>query len=97
MSEPGPFDRILESSATRDRSARGVLMAMGVIGVVLLLLVLVPGSPLHSKGGGVPSGLPTASSASSSAPAGSSTSPSTTSAGSASGATKLPKVPDGYE
>ncbi|HXH20932.1 MAG TPA: hypothetical protein VNN10_02805 [Dehalococcoidia bacterium] len=44
MSEPGPFDRILESSAARDRTARGVLLAMGALGLLLLGFVLFGGS-----------------------------------------------------
>ena len=44
MSEPGPFDRILESSASRDKTARAILIAMGVLGVILLAFVLFSGS-----------------------------------------------------
>ncbi len=50
MNEPGPFDRMLESSAARDGTARTVLIAMGVLGLILLVLVLPPISLLDSSG-----------------------------------------------
>lgn len=48
MSEPGPFDRMLEPGSG-DRTARLILIGMGVIGVILLILVL---SPISLFGGG---------------------------------------------
>ncbi len=47
MNEPGPFDRVLDSSAARDKTARTILIGMGVLGAILLALVLMPGSPLR--------------------------------------------------
>ena len=41
MNEPGPFDRMLDPN-DRDRTARLVLVGMGVIGIILLALVLLP-------------------------------------------------------
>ena len=49
MSEGGPFDRVADSAASRDRSTRPILIGMGVLGVILILLVLPPISLL---GGG---------------------------------------------
>ncbi|MPZ50614.1 MAG: hypothetical protein GEU75_15170 [Dehalococcoidia bacterium] len=51
MSEQGPFDRILEpqGAVSRDKTARGILIGMGVLGALLLLLVL---SPFDILGGG---------------------------------------------
>jgi hypothetical protein len=50
LNEQGPFDRMLDpgSGASRDKTARGVLIAMGVVGLVLLVLVI---SPLSIFGG----------------------------------------------
>lgn len=56
MSEQGPFDRILEPGAQRDRTARLILVGMGVVGVILLLLVLMPGSFLGGGDGPATSG-----------------------------------------
>jgi len=50
VSEQGPFDRILDPAAQRDRTARLILVGMGVVGVILLLLVLLPGSLLGGGG-----------------------------------------------
>jgi hypothetical protein len=50
LNEPGPFDRMLDSSASRDKNARLILIGMGVIGILLLLLVVLPFSPLKSGG-----------------------------------------------
>ena len=49
MNKPGPFDRIIESSAQRDRSARFILIGMGIVGLILLVLVLPPLSLLSSE------------------------------------------------
>ncbi len=54
MNEGGPFDRMLESSAAKDKTARGVLIAMGVLGLLLLVLVLPPVSLLDSGKGASP-------------------------------------------
>jgi hypothetical protein len=50
LTEPGPFDRMLESAASRDKTARTVLIGMGVVGLLLLVLVLPPISLLDSGG-----------------------------------------------
>jgi hypothetical protein len=50
MTEQGPFDRILQPSGAKDKTARAILIGLGALGSVLLLLVLIPGSPLRSKG-----------------------------------------------
>jgi hypothetical protein len=50
MSEGGPFDRMLESSA-KDRQARLILIGMGIVGLILLILVLPPISLLSNGGG----------------------------------------------
>lgn len=57
--QQGPFDRILESAASRDQTARGVLIGMGVLGILLLLLVLPPISLLDG-GEELPAGAPQA-------------------------------------
>jgi hypothetical protein len=55
MKDQGPFDRMLESSASRDRQARMILIGMGVVGVILLILVLPPISLLSGGDSGVKS------------------------------------------
>ena len=50
MTDQGPFDRILQPSGAKDKTARAILIGLGALGSVLLLLVLIPGSPLRSKG-----------------------------------------------
>ena len=56
MSEQGPFDRIVESSATHDRSASVILIGLGVLGLLLLVLVLPPLSLLSGGSDGEPTG-----------------------------------------
>jgi hypothetical protein len=50
LNEPGPFDRILDigSPGSRDKTARGLLIGMGGLGLILLVLVV---SPLSIFGG----------------------------------------------
>ena len=61
MKEPGPFDRMLESSASQDRSARLILIGMGILGLILLVLVLPPFSVLSGGGDSTPGTTSTAS------------------------------------
>jgi hypothetical protein len=56
MTQQGPFDRRMDP-AGRDKTARLILLGMGVIGLVLLILVLPPIS-LLSGGGGVQNASP---------------------------------------
>ncbi len=82
MNDRGPFDRILDSAASHDRTARLILIGMGVLGVLLLILVLPPVSLLSGGGSKTPQTAGQGTNAQQ-APAASSA--------------KLPKVPDGYE
>jgi hypothetical protein len=58
LNEPGPFDRILESSAARDKTARGILIAMGALGLLLLAFVAFSGSLFGGGEDGDPSSAP---------------------------------------
>lgn len=46
MSQRGPFDRLAESSTSRDGSTRPILIGMGFIGLVLIVIALSPFSIL---------------------------------------------------
>ncbi len=63
MNEPGPFDRMLESSASRDKTARTILIGLGLLGVILLILVLPPVSLLSGDDSGDRTLSPSAGSA----------------------------------
>jgi hypothetical protein len=67
MSEQGPFDRILESSAARDKTARTLLIGMGALGILLLVLVFSPIKVLGGADGGPKTNAPSTLASSSSA------------------------------
>jgi hypothetical protein len=52
MSEQGggPFDRMLDPAGARDKTARMILLGMGIVGLILVVLVLPPISLLNDGG-----------------------------------------------